>query len=125
MVKVKNIIPDEAKRLRIIRKDNKLTQEELGEILGKGQPTIQKYESGTLYIPTEVYKTIHDKLFYNYEWLLSGTGTKKVIGKTKNDLITDVRNINDKYDMLLHNYTEINKKMNKIYRDFYNKPDVK
>lgn len=112
------VITDEARRIRLIRKENKLTQKDLGELLSKTQGTIQKYESGELFIPTEVYKVIHEKFKYTYEYLINGKAPKKTTPKEES-LIKNVNELTQKIDLLNEKFNELNKKMNKIYRDYY------
>lgn len=124
MTKFKKEIPEAAKRLQVIRKNEKLTQEEFGKVIGKSQPNIQKYESGELYIPTSIYKILHEKLAYSYEWLLSGTGRKKIVEPKKSSLVSDLKEINERFELLYHNYETLNKKINKLYRDVYQKQEA-
>lgn len=112
---------DEARRFKQIRKDEKLTQVEMAEVLGLTQSAIHKYEGGDNFIPTKIWKKIHDKLFYNYEYLINGSGRKKLIDNKRENTLTNVQEINQKYEILSQKFEELNLKMNKIYRDFYSK----
>lgn len=117
--KRKPIKTDEARRFANIRKMEKLTQAELAEVLGVKQPAIHKYEIGDLFIPTSIWKKLHEKLQYNYEYLINGTGKKKIANDKRDNILSNLQELNQKYDILSQKYEDLNTKMIKITRDFY------
>ena len=58
----------EAKRFKEFRKAERLTQEEMGKIIGKTQPMVQRYETGDYLIPGRVVATLVKKLRMSHEW---------------------------------------------------------
>ena len=59
--------------LKEIRKQLKLNQTELGEIIGVAQTTIATYETGRE-IPENIILLLESKLYINREFLLKGSG---------------------------------------------------
>lgn len=63
--------PDElAKRVKLIRKDYGLTQEDLATALGVGRPYINRIENGKTVLTVTLAKLICLLYKYNMEWLL-------------------------------------------------------
>lgn len=59
-------------RFKLFRNELKLTQKELGDKIGKNQPTIAKYENGEYEIPREVIKILCKDLGLNLDWYYQG-----------------------------------------------------
>lgn len=93
----------------------------MAEVLGLKQPSVHRYEIGDSFIPTTVWKKIHNKFNYSLEYLLNGQGKKKNTEPKKENLITDIKDIQQKYEILSHKYEDLNSKMNKLFRDYYSK----
>lgn len=64
-------------RIKEIRKDNGLSQEQFAEKLNIGQTTVAGYESGTRTPRNSTIKAICNTFNISEEWLLSGKGIKK------------------------------------------------
>ena len=45
-------------KIKILRKDKKLTQREFGKLIGKSESSIKKYESGVTTIPLDILNQI-------------------------------------------------------------------
>lgn len=62
-------------RLKSIRLDKKMSQSELGDILGVGNTAISKLEKGERNFTSQMKKLIYSKLSVNEEFLENGTGS--------------------------------------------------
>ncbi len=67
------------KRLKEFRKENKLTQVKLSEILNAGQPTIANYENGTYIIATPFLYDICKKYHISADYLLGKIDNPKYL----------------------------------------------
>lgn len=65
-----------ADRLKEIRKDNNLTQSELGKILGVGKTTISMYENGNSTPNDEIKLKISEHFNVSLDYLLGKTDIK-------------------------------------------------
>lgn len=73
-----------ASRIREIRKDNELTLEELGTIIGVTGATVSRYESGNVdNIPVSRIRTLAQKFGLNAAWILDLSDKKYLNGKEK------------------------------------------
>lgn len=61
-------------RFKIFRKSLKMTQGEMGAVVGKSVSTIQKYEFGKRNIEESALMVLNMKLGLNLEWLNTGEG---------------------------------------------------
>lgn len=61
-------------RLRLVRKDLKLTQADMGQALGCSQTAYAKYESGMVIPDKPMRMLICEKFNVNPEWLETGEG---------------------------------------------------
>jgi phage repressor protein C with HTH and peptisase S24 domain len=67
-------------RLKTIRLERGLTQEQLGKIAGVGKMAISKIESGRTKSPEAItIEPICRKLGYSFQWLMSGNGEKRTL----------------------------------------------
>ena len=73
--KLKN---NESERFRLFRKSENLTQKGMAEVLGKEQPTVQRYESGETFVPHDVIRLLNMKLGLSYNWFFNGSGPMKI-----------------------------------------------
>lgn len=80
---------DEAKRLWIVFKDSKKTQNEFAKLLGLTQSNLSRKLNGERPLDFESIKIICQKLGYSPEWFVLGTGPKKATGKDAS-LVTDI-----------------------------------
>ena len=73
------------KRLKDLREDKDLTQQEIGKILNMAQTTYSGYETGNRNIPNELL--IKLALFYNTstDYILGITNVKKAYPKKENN----------------------------------------
>lgn len=61
-------------RLRLSRKRARLTQGQLGEMIGRGAGAVSHYETGHRHLPTEAIRLICERLEVSQDWLLHGAG---------------------------------------------------
>ena len=66
-------------RIRLIRKEKGLTQEDLASILNTSQSTISAYESGKTLILTAFLYELASKLDVSADFLIGRSNTKKII----------------------------------------------
>lgn len=78
--------------IKQLRKQNKITQKQLGEMIGKKERTIQKYESGEIIPPIEVLRDMSQafncnlsKLLFSDDELKNG-GSSDISSETKNEV---------------------------------------
>lgn len=64
------------KKLKRLRKEKGLTQKQLGELIGKKEITIRKYENGNISIPLDTLNKIANLLNVTTSELLSNTSKK-------------------------------------------------
>lgn len=83
-------------RLRLLRKNHtKLTQNELGEILGVKGNVVGRIESGTVGIDTEKLQILNIKFKANLNWLVSGIGSPIIEeGSTTTNYADDMQQVN-------------------------------
>lgn len=110
--------------LKKIRIEEGYSQTEWGEVLNKSQATIVKYETGKVFIPTDVYKVLHDKFGYNYEYLINGYGKKKLSIQDRKKIL-DVKQIYEENSLLLAKVLSLETKLNKLIKDFYDRDSSK
>ena len=67
-------------RLEIIRKDAKLKQKEMAEIMGVSPATYVNYKKGSTPIQTEILKTVAFHFDVSLDWLV-GKSNKKALNK--------------------------------------------
>lgn len=117
-----NLITDEARRFREFRLAEKLTQEEMGEILGKTKSHINKVEKGILRISVEDVKTLHAKKRMSYEWFYNGEGSR-IASKKEENLIKVTTDLRNQVELLSQKIDQQDKALKKLYRDYYGLPE--
>ena len=61
-----------SKRIKSLRKDRRLTQRQLAEILEVTQPTLSDIERGRIGASTRIIKRLSEKLDISIDWILHG-----------------------------------------------------
>ena len=104
-------------RIRDLREDNDLTQEQISKILGMHQTQYQRYESGNREIPFHHIITLANFYKVSIDYIAGLTNDK--IGLTKSNLSSDVnqliknfRSLDDLHKGRLIEHSEM---LNKIY----------
>ena len=114
----------EAERLRVFRKAENLTMEELANILGKkNHTTVQRYESGKYNIPISVVKSLHEKLKMSYEWFYHGKGSRLYI-EEKSNLVRDIKTQETSQKILENRVESLERTVKRLVRDFYHKKSL-
>lgn len=80
-------------RIKLIRKDLKLSQAEFGKKVQISSSQIGCYETGYREIPERVVNDICREFNVNKEWLLNGTGDMYLISKEDDNLMKAVAEI--------------------------------
>ena len=76
-------------RIKLVRKNAGLTQEEFGLVLGVGDAAVSKYEKGRVIPDEAALKLICATYRVNYRWLVEGVGPMYQ-EKTPEDLMEDI-----------------------------------
>ncbi|WP_433863223.1 helix-turn-helix domain-containing protein [Sphingobacterium thalpophilum] len=120
MINEENPITEEAKRFKAFRKAERMTQEEIGEIIGGTKSLVYKIEKGVLRIQLEHVKKLHEKLGMSYEWFYHGKG-KRLFNKADVNTFQLTMDLRNKIDLLEQKLAEQDKIIKKLVRDFYAK----
>lgn len=115
-----NLITDEAKRFKAFRQAEKLTQQDMGDLIGKTKSYVNKIEKGNLRISTEEVKILHTKKRISYEWFYHGSGNRLHQAKDEN-LVKVTTDFKNEIDLLRQKLQQHDQSIVKIYRDFYGK----
>ena len=91
---VENVIVIMGNRIRSIRKEENMTQEQFAAMLGISQQILSRYETGQTVLPYEDLKNIVTKFNVSVEYIL-GIDTKDFTDREKR-IIDHYRNINDR-----------------------------
>jgi len=80
-------------RIRLARESKKLSQADLGRLLGRGQTTVAGYEAGKAEPDLETILRIAQKLGFTPQWLAFGSGAPEPTddgseGSVSRDIIT-------------------------------------
>ena len=121
-----------SERIKEIRKENNLTQEEFGSRLGVGKYVITNIELGRVEPKSSLIKLIASEFDLNEEWILSGAGEKyperstdqmlaRKIGQAigaedefrKNLILTLLELEDEDWEVIKKIYNEMQKKMGK------------
>lgn len=78
------------KRIRLLRKDQKLTQEKFGEMLGIKTSTVNGYESGRRKPSRASITDMCDKFGVSEAWLTDGIG--EMYGEVKDEVLAKIIN---------------------------------
>lgn len=81
--------------LKMLRKEKKLSQKELGEKIGKKEITIRSYENGKIYPPVKVIKDLSKALDVTPSMLMEFDNYLKEATKNAIDFYNDNINNND------------------------------
>jgi len=112
------IVEDTAKRFKLFREEENLTQTQMAAAIGKNQSQVVRYESGRLAIPIDTVKALEDEFEMNVHWFFDGTGNRK--GKAeKSNLVTDIKTLRDNNLMLLNEVKLLKRNFKKLHSDFY------
>ncbi|WP_211348414.1 helix-turn-helix domain-containing protein [Sphingobacterium yanglingense] len=117
---MENLITDEAKRFKAFRLAENLTQEELGEALGKTKSWINKVENGSRRITLTEVSILRKKFDMSYEWFYEGKGKRVESGKDEN-LLTVTTALKNEVDLLKQKVEKQDQIIKKLVRDFYAK----
>jgi transcriptional regulator with XRE-family HTH domain len=78
---------DFGEKLRHLREEKSLTQDDLGKILNVTKANVSKYELGRLQPNIETIKLISKYFNISIDWLLGGTATDKTTQKDTTETI--------------------------------------
>lgn len=99
-----------AANLKRIRKQQKVTQRQLGELTGKSERTIQNYESGKINFNIEMIQTLASALHIDWKELVNNLDSldkrnspaNKYVLESLGDIINVLFQIQQSYDLSLH-----------------------
>ncbi|MEN5085470.1 helix-turn-helix transcriptional regulator [Sphingobacterium faecium] len=115
-----NLITDEAKRFKAFRQAEKMTQQDMGDLIGKTKSFVNKIEHGHLRLSIDEVKTLHVKKRMSYEWFYHGSGNRIHQAKDEN-LVKVTTDLKNEIDLLRQKLQQHDESIVKIYRDFYGK----
>lgn len=109
-------------RLRLVRKDLKLTQADMGQALGCSQTAYAKYESGMVIPDKPMRMLICEKFNVNPEWLETGEG------EPYNDAVTPTLKLlkaeyklDDLDVQIIEKYLELSPIERQVFKDYVKK----
>lgn len=109
-------------RIRVLRKELCINQEEFGRRLGVARNTIANYETGARTPMEQTIKSICREFNVNSLWLVEGKG--EMFSGYTDDLIQSVAeeyNLNDFDIGLVRTYLELDKDSRQVIMDFIQK----
>ena len=85
-------------RVRVIRKERKLTQEEFGKALSLSSASISQIESGVIRLTERTARSICKEYKINHEWLMTGEGEMSChTEETQELLVLEIAEVLSKY----------------------------
>ena len=81
-----------AQKLKIIRMENGLTQQEMGERLAMEQSTYSKYEKNKILPNLDLIQRVRDEFKVDAGWLISSDGDQITIGKVYGNGVVKAEN---------------------------------
>lgn len=109
---------EEAERLKVFRKAEKLGQEEFAKKLGLGHSVISRYENNRLNIPIDFIKKLHEVFNMSFEWFYTGNGNRKYTPEKAN-LIKDIKTLETNQQILTAQIASLKAELLKLHRDFH------
>lgn len=102
-------------RIKQIRKNEKLTQQQFGEKLMLSQSQIACYENGTASVPNRVINQISKEFCINLDWLTNGTGQMHSFNPEEMELSAAIAKISLSDDPILK---ELTRKLTKLDTEY-------
>ena len=72
-------------RLRDLREDKDLTQNDMAKMLGCSQTTYSRYETGRISVPNDILNKLADFYDVSLDYIFKRTDVKKLCKKSKED----------------------------------------
>lgn len=106
-------------RIKEIRKDAGLSQQEFGKRIGLKTSTIAGYETGSRFPNGAVIQSICHEFHVSKEWLLTGKGEKYIDqSSTFSKLLLEVNASDDAFiKAFIENYMELDNDSRKLLKD--------
>lgn len=118
MASLKENITEEAQRLKVFRKAEKLGQEEFGKKTGVDHSIVSRYENGRLNISIEYVKTLHEVFNMSFTWFYTGKGSRKHI-EEKATLVTDMKTFMTNQQLMIEQINSLKTELLKLHREFH------
>ena len=118
MASLKENITEEAQRLKVFRKAEKLGQAEFGKQTGVDHSIVSRYENGRLNISIEYVKTLHEVFGMSFTWFYTGKGSRKHI-EEKATLVTDMKTFMTNQQMMVEQINSLKAELLKLHREFH------
>jgi transcriptional regulator with XRE-family HTH domain len=116
--KEEQILEDTAKRFKLFRQEENLTQAQMAAAINKNQSQVVRYESGRLAIPIDTVKALEEVFGMNVYWFFDGTGNRK--GKEeKSNMVTDIKTLRDNNLMLANEIKRLKRNFSMLHNDFH------
>lgn len=110
--------------IKRLRKEKKLTQTALGQLIGKSESTIRKYEAGTVQPSWDIISTLSDVLNVEFIELTNKLYSSEdemyqdTIERIENERFSDIDNIFNDFKQLLHYTIQLKAFENEFNLDF-------
>lgn len=118
MSSLKENITEEAQRLKVFRKAEKMGQEEFGKLTGVDHSIVSRYENGRLNIPIDYVKKLHEVFDMSTTWFYSGKGSRKHV-EEKANLVTDMKTLITNQKMMAEQISALKAELMKLHREFH------
>lgn len=108
-----------SERLKMLRKELKMNQEEFGRRLGVSNTAISKLEKGERNITEQMVLSICREFRVNYFWLTEGKGDMFV--GTPKDIVDEMAedyNLDELDKKIIQKYLELNADQRKVLKDY-------
>lgn len=109
---------EEAERLKVFRKAEKMGQKEFGKQLGLDHSVISRYENNRLNIPIDFVKKLHEVFNMSFEWFYTGKGNRK-FSPEKGTLIKDIKTLETNHNILTEQVSSLKSELLKLHREFH------
>mgnify|MGYP006293495707 CR=1 FL=1 len=106
------------KRIKKLRKENNLTQEEFGKIFGIAKSTVSLYESGKSNPDDQMKQKIANHFNVSIDYLLGNTDERKPVNELiKNEEAVEIEELLERYQVMLEG-DELDESAKKSVIDF-------
>lgn len=108
-----------SERLRMLRKELKLSQDEFGSHLGVSNTAISKLEKNERNLTDQMIKSICREFRVNYIWLTEGKGDMfSGTPKSVVDEIAEDYNLDDLDKKIIEKFLELDEKQRAVIKDY-------
>jgi len=107
-----------AGRFKVFRKEKKLTQQQLADLIKKDKSTVIRYETGAYAIPIDIISTLQNRLGLDVNWFFTGS-ISEVNSKAPGSLLKDISQLNENNKLLSLKINMLEKEFKKLHNELY------